>query len=550
VRRRALVVAAGVAIALAAPAAARAHAALLRTFPQASELLDSQPQFVKLTYDEVVEPRFAIVSVTDAGGHPQTTGPPERSPTDPYTLQVPVRRLPEGWYLVFWRAISTDGHPVRGVFTFQIGPNPGPSPQFVIPSLTETAATPGLVAMRWLAFVTVMTALGLFFLRAVIVRPVGERLRALSVAFVVVLALALAAVPLYVLVATAQFALRSWWDVGAVLPLMGVSAFGRGMLRLELMLALFGFAALVALWLDVVGREKRSVAALLALWGALLAGGATLVAPGAAGHAAQTAPRALSIVLDWLHLAAGSLWLGGLVGLLVLWRRLPEALVLSLRRFSNSAVLSVLVLIGSGTAAAVVHLPTFSSLWQTSYGQAILVKVVLLAVALLLASVNLVRTRRGVPALRAFVGGEALLIAGIVLAAAVLSSLPPPAKALAGLGKPAATTGPGPVTSVVERNGYRLEFHVQPNRVGVTNDFAVRVIRSGKPVHGLGVTATFTMLDMDMPTQSYALAEHGGGLYERTAPALVMVGRWAFTFEFTPSHGSPFDVIVVDHANG
>ncbi|MGH2934281.1 MAG: copper resistance protein CopC [Gaiellaceae bacterium] len=569
--RRALVLMGIVGASLALPAAAWAHAALLKTFPEASALLDRQPKVVRLTYDEVVEPRFAIVSVTDKDGHSQTAGSPRRSATDPYTLEVPVGHLAEGWYLVYWRVISADGHPVRGAFTFSIGPNAGPAPQFVTPPLTETAATPSLLVARWAAFLTVMAAIGLFFLRAVIARPLvgrvaGTSLRAVSVAFVVVLVLALVAVPVYVLMATAQFALRSVWNVGALVPLMRVSAFGRGYVDLELMLALFGIAALVALWLDRPERPRRSVAALLAVWGAGLAGGAALLAPGASGHAAQTAPRALSIALDWLHLASGSIWVGGLIGLLVLWRSLPAArrtagLVVCVPRFSNVAFVSVLALIASGTGAALIHVPTLSSLWQTSYGQAILVKVALLAAAMLLAGVNLLRTRPALAVpdagegagrtLRRLVAGEVLLVAGAVFAAAVLSSLPPPAKALASLGSPDAHAGPGPVTSVVERNGYRLEFHVQPNKVAVSNDFAVRVLRGGHAVHGLGVTATFTMLDMEMPNLSYSLPEQGAtGLYERSAPALVMVGRWALRFDVQPPHGAPFSVLIVDRANG
>jgi copper transport protein len=570
--RRALVLAGIAAAALALPASAWAHAALLKTFPQASELLDTQPKMVELTYDEVVEPRFAIISVTDKDAHSEVAGSPRRSPTDPYTLEVPVKHLAEGWYLVFWRVISADGHPVRGAFTFQIGPNPGPAPQFVIPSLTETATTPSLLVARWVAFLSVMVAIGVFVLRAVIARPVvsrvdGTRLRALSIAFAVALAVGLVAVPAYVLVATAQFALRPVSDVGTLVPLMRVSSFGRGFLDLELMLALFGAAALVTLWLDRPERPRRSTAALLALGGALLAGGALLFAPGASGHAAQTAPRALSVALDWLHLLAGSLWIGGLVGLLVLWRSLPAVrrtagLAVCVPRFSNVAFVSVLALIGTGTGAALIHLPTLSSLWQTSYGEAILVKVALLATAMLLASVNLLRTKPRLQSgdelvgggaarlLRGLVTGEALLVTGTIFAATVLSSLPPPSNALASLGKPAAHTGPGPVTSVVKQNGYTFQFHVDPNRVGVTNEFAVRVLRGGKPVHGLGVTATFAMLDMDMPTQSYTLPEHGNGLYERTKPALVMVGHWGLTYEFQPAHGEPFSVVIEDRANG
>ncbi len=67
-------------------------------------------------------------------------------------------------------------------------------------------------------------------------------------------------------------------------------------------------------------------------------------------------------------------------------------------RFSTVALFSVLALIGSVPAPALIHLPTLASLWQTSYGKTILVKVALLTAAMLLASVNLFRTK---PALEA-----------------------------------------------------------------------------------------------------------------------------------------------------
>ena len=54
--------------------------------------------------------------------------------------------------------------------------------------------------------------------------------------------------------------------------------------------------------------------------------------------------------------------------------------------------MSVIVLFGSGVGASVLHLPTLASLWQTSYGQAIIVKASLLGCAILVASGNLLRT--------------------------------------------------------------------------------------------------------------------------------------------------------------
>ena len=56
---------------------------------------------------------------------------------------------------------------------------------------------------------------------------------------------------------------------------------------------------------------QRSVVELLALGAAIACAAAMLVVPGLAGHAAQTSPRALALALDWIHLAAGSVWLGG-----------------------------------------------------------------------------------------------------------------------------------------------------------------------------------------------------------------------------------------------
>jgi copper transport protein len=573
-RRRTALLLAVAAGALAFPAAAWAHAALLRTTPLPSAVLDSSPPVVLLTYSEAVEPRFAVVSVTSASGKQETAAPPRRSASNPDTLVVPLNHLGQGWYLVYWRVISVDGHPVRGAFTFAVGPNPGPAPQFPVPSTSETAATPRLITARGIAFVAVMAAIGLFILRMGIARPVVRRvsetrLRAISIAFGIAAAVALLAIPVYVVMSTAQFALRSSFDLGNVLPLVRDSAFGRGYLDLELTFALFVVAALLAFWIDRPTRPHRSIAELLSVGGAYLAAAAALLVPGLSGHAAQTAPRAASLLVDWAHLAAGSLWVGGLIGLLVLWRSLPVArrvagLVVCVPRFSNAAFVSVLILIGSGVGAAVIHMPTLASMWETSYGQTMLVKIGLLGTAMLLAAVNLVRTKPRLAAsgerpelgpgaavlLRRLVAGEALLVVSAIVAAAVLSSLPPPAKALASTGNAVAHVGPGPVTQVVNKNGYRLQFQVAPNRAASVNTFTVRVTKSGQPVRHATVLAGFAMLDMEMGTQTYTLQEKAPGLYERAAPALIMVGHWGLSFEITPAGKPAFTVSFVDRANG
>ena len=304
--------------------------------------------------------------------------------------------------------------------------------------------------------------------------------------------------------------------------------------------------------------------------GALLAAGAVVLIPGAAGHAAQTAPRGLSLLLDWLHLVSGSVWMGGLIGLLVLWWGLATSnrvagLGVAVPRFSNVAFVSVMVLLGTGIGATIIHMPTIASLWQTSYGKAILVKSGLLAVAMLGGAVNLLahqaaarggeeRSRSAARRPRACCAtpcaSRRCSSSSALFAAAVLSSLAPPAAALAKEGSALAHVGPGKVATTVHQNGYTLQVLVSPNKAVATNSFALKLTKNGQPVRGADVTLGFDMLDMQMANQEYQLTETKPGIYSHPAPALVMVGHWGLSFNVTPKNGLPFTAFIVDHATG
>jgi copper transport protein len=572
-RRTGAVALAATVVALAAPASAFAHAYLIRTSPSASVKVNHPPKEVDMTFDEAVEPRFATVSVTNPNADQEATAPPHRSPTNADTLVTPLKpNLPEGWYLVYWRAISADGHPVKGAFLFAIGPNEGPQPQFKIPSLTESAATPGLLVAKWLMFLSFMCAIGLLLLRLFVARDVprrvpGTSLRSVSIAFLASIGVALVVTPIYDLMSTAKFAQVGFFDFGTTIPLLTSSHFGRSLVDLEIVLALLAVTGAIAIWLDVPKREHRSTAALLAVVGALIASACALVVPGLAGHAAQTNPVWLSLFLDSVHLAAGSIWLGGLVGLLVLGATVGSLRVQTFAavvpRFSKIAFVSVIALVASGIGSALQHFPTLDSLWTTSYGQSLILKLIFLGGTIMIAAVNFGWTApsfkrveagadgaKPTSVLRVLVSSEVVLVIGAFFGAALLTSLAPPPPALANLGSINASIASNG-QAMVKKNGYTFHFQFSPNKAAVPNTFAVKIEKNGKPVKGAAVTATFTMLDMEMQQQEYSLPPQSGGSYQRAnVPALVMVGRWGVGFNITPPGATPLQVLLLDHANG
>ena len=171
-----------------------------------------------------------------------------------------------------------------------------------------------------------------------------------------------------------------------------------------------------------------------------------------AGHAASLPTRsALAAVATTGHVAAASVWVGGLavlVGCLapVLWHR-PEqrGAVLGpvLRAYSPIAAVAAAVVLATGVYAAAREVPDLHALTGTVYGGAVVAKVALVAVALALAATNtlLVRGAVAVPVTRALrrpdgwapltmsrlpvvVAAEVAVLAVAVATAALLTSVP------------------------------------------------------------------------------------------------------------------------------
>jgi putative copper export protein len=152
------------------------------------------------------------------------------------------------------------------------------------------------------------------------------------------------------------------------------------------------------------------------------------------GHSAADAGSSWkSELADWAHLSAACLWIGGLVQLTaVVWPLLPELRRPALLAFSRLATVCVGVLLLAGVYLAILRLPQLNDLWSTSYGQILLIKIGLVALAFAwgglhkLRAVPVVERDGTVPRLRASLAGESMVGMIVLLVAAILVNAKPP----------------------------------------------------------------------------------------------------------------------------
>lgn len=169
-------------------------------------------------------------------------------------------------------------------------------------------------------------------------------------------------------------------------------------------------------------------------WVAAGTGGLLLMTLTQLSHAAAEG-RFLPFLADWVHVLAAAVWMGGLLGFVVVLSSGPlRALEAekraclrerSVRRFSKVAAGAVAVLAATGLYATLLHVPSLEALLFTPYGRALLVKLGLLAFVLALGAANLLLRGRG-PFSR-LVALELFLAFGLFIATGFLTSIPPPA---------------------------------------------------------------------------------------------------------------------------
>ena len=476
-RLKRVVVGAAVALVVFAPAErASAHAGLEASVPSANAVLETGPPNIELNFNEAVDFTLADVELYGQNAKLIATGAPQ-SITDDTIVQVSVPTIGDGVYVVVWRVPSADGHVVDGVFSFQVGVQSGVDVGALIDKVSGNASANSTVgrldnAARLLALIGLIVLIGGGLLAMQSADSASNKML-LWLAWVFLLVGSLGSFGLYgakVVAGTPSDAISpSVW--GKVVGSHTASVLlVRAMLVLAVGVLLLTFARRVSdVW--------RGAALALAI--------ALVLTYSSVGHPYAQHPAQLWIAVDAVHLAAISLWIGGLLMFAfgsTAWLTDPASEG-GVRRFSLIAMIAVPVIAATGVAQTLKLAGNLDDVTSTSWGRTLLVKVAVVTVLVAVGGVSQWLLRHDGPsALKRTVLVEALIGIAVIGLAAALVALPPQSVAASKV-----------FTNTLSSEGVLADVTVTPGSVG-QNELHLVITPPGgslNPVVSTSVQATF-----------------------------------------------------------
>jgi copper transport protein len=383
VRRLAAAAALAMVLVLVSAGPASAHATLESTNPADGQHLDKAPTEVTLTFSEDIGAPPGAVRVFNNQGHRVDDGDVKAHNE---TASVGLNSIGDGGYVVTWRVISADSHPVNGAFTFTVGTGTAASSDLVSSLLNSGSNKKWDIAgdvARGIGYAATFIAGGGAIFLAVVHDGRSDR-RGLGK---VVLWAAIVGAIAVVVQLPISAALATGLGLGSITHtgvLGQVLADGVGAQTVTVLLGL-AVATTAVLW------KTRTTATRVA---AVVGGGAAAIGFAFAGHTTVTEPRWLVYSADMVHVLAASVWVGGLVLLFLFLRRQRaesgDAVHAGgvVARFSRLAGFAIVAIGIAGGILAYEEIRALSALTSTTYGKLVLVKVGVVAVIVAVAAYN------------------------------------------------------------------------------------------------------------------------------------------------------------------
>lgn len=496
---RLLLVVAAVAVVSFVPAVpALAHASLVGAQPVADSVLESAPNQVELTFDEPVSATLGGIRVFGPGGDRVDAGKTEV--TDGRLVTAQVDAAGRGTYTVAWSVLSDDGHAIDGSYVYHVG-EAGGGADVASVSGPGVARALGWVG-RWIGFAGAALAggaIGFAFLFG------SGRLRPLVVGGGVAVAIGT------LLGLVAQIAVLASVSPSAAFGVVPEAVTGT---RFGALSAARIGAALV---LCAVAFTRWWCSRSFWFWPVALFGLAVVILPAFSGHASATSPVAGSILNDAVHLAASSVWIGGLVALLACVPVCDDRRSL-LERFSAVALVAAALTVLTGAISSWLEVGSPSALVETAYGRWLIVKAVLVVALLVLGSLGRVQVRRGAERLARVLGlvrGEVVVAVGVFAVTAALVAIQPARSALS-----------DPYSETLPEADGQINLVVDPARTGTNEMHLYFLTDAGLPRDVDAVEVK--VATGDIPARKIDLEIITASHYLAPAVELPSPGIWTF----------------------
>jgi copper transport protein len=503
----------------AASHGAHAHAVLVESVPGDGAVLDRPPDRVKLRFNEPV--RLTSLRLVDEDG--QMTALVQGPQSTPDQVQAPIPSLSPGSYVVSWRALSMDGHPVGGSVFFTVGSAPHHADPGAMARAADTPAGLRLayLAARALTYAGALLAAGLALFMVLFGRRAAVDYRSVARP-------AIAAALLGVVATATGAAVQSVILAGGLADALNPA---------NLMRVLdtgFGLAALVrlaGLMVLLVAFARREFIPMLGAAGAL----AVAASFAFTGHTVRLDSTVLSALLVF-HLLAAAFWTGSFIPLIRVSRGTNVAATRELMlAFSAVAVVLVPGLVAAGATIAWFLIGDLTALLTTPYGLALSAKITLVAGMLALAAVNKWRLVPGLSTgavamarLRRSIALEAALGLAVIAATTALTGVPPPT------GAHGPRDGVAAKTVSAKAGALDLLLTVAPSQPGV-NTLDLTITSGGKPRKVMEVTLHLERPDLGIQAITRPMQHVGPGRYRLEGPELAVAGSWRIRIDLLVS---------------
>lgn len=491
-----------------------AHAQLDSSSPAPSSVLESAPSEIRLNFNEPVTAIARSIEIYNQDGQRIVLGEALTSPDDPSVLFAgDVPEIPDGLYVVAWRAVSNDGHALEGAYTFQIGTS---APIIATSALIANVLVGqnGPSGLSWvMGIAKFLGFLGLCLVFGCLAMAAGGSISSRRVPIFIGVGWLMAFASAFALFVTqGPYTIAgSWSDLFNTSLWSDVYAtrLGKALLVRELLL----LSLLVLLW-SLRGHFARSLTSWWRSTTVLVAMGIVLTLS-VSGHPSASENSGIAVFADVLHLSSVILWVGGLVVLAGggVIRSFEAATVV--QRFSRIAIFAIPIAVFTGLWQTWHLVPSLSDITQTKWGQALLIKscVVVVAVTLGAFAQWLVRRGEGRSIHRIVMVEVFVAVLALGVTAGMLSQAPE-------------VTAANSVFSTQLVDGDMIvAVAVTPGRVG-NNEIHVTVTTPKgalSPVENL--TMRLTLPGSEVPTITAAIAELGPNHFVGTL-SILTPGTW------------------------